>query len=318
MKNKEELLKDFNEAIEHKDFDSAAGILRRSDITRYIMEKNQYQHSELLDRVARGGHQPCIQAVLTWLNECILWDVTYEIVLKAFARLAGNEEAQGGEKIQGDEKGLHLLITEADKVIEKTPFFAPFKEISMIASLHQAIEKGNVKEVEEYIKTGKSLNYTLRGITPIFCAIKYNQLEILQKLIEAGADINQQDMAGYSPLHYAIYNEQFKCVSLLLKQKGIITNTRTHQSGETPFRRPEGIAKEIKTESIERIKKMKPEGEEMQPECFEAKIVDNLREGSKSKPAESTKISAKNIFSKSSKMGGGPESLAESPTYERR
>lgn len=47
----------------------------------------------------------------------------------------------------------------------------------------------------------------------------YKQIQVM---IENGADLNEKDRYGYTPLHWAIYNDDFKIVKLLLENKANI------------------------------------------------------------------------------------------------
>jgi len=55
------------------------------------------------------------------------------------------------------------------------------------------------------------------GYTPIFYAIEARNLESVELLIEAGADLNHQDGQGYTPLISAAAFRRYRSVYLLLK-----------------------------------------------------------------------------------------------------
>ena len=60
------------------------------------------------------------------------------------------------------------------------------------------------------------------------------ELKILQQLIAAGGDINQEDEAGWTPLHTVAYKGHGECVKLLLAAPGIDVN-RANEYGNTPL-----------------------------------------------------------------------------------
>jgi ankyrin repeat protein len=80
------------------------------------------------------------------------------------------------------------------------------------ADFLKAIESGNLKTVLTEIENGAGVNQIdEHGTYPLHIAAQNNQIEIVEKLLEAGADVNaltKQD--GWSALHFAAtrgYNE---------------------------------------------------------------------------------------------------------------
>ena len=55
------------------------------------------------------------------------------------------------------------------------------------------------------------------GKTPLIEAIEYEPLPYLQRLIDAGADVNAQDTTGRTALHYAAKGGRYEALELLLK-----------------------------------------------------------------------------------------------------
>lgn len=72
--------------------------------------------------------------------------------------------------------------------------------------------------------------------TPLFYAI-FNgtdeQVNIIRILIENGANLNEQDLSGKTPLHYASELGRVRCIPFLL-QKGAKLDIRD-KSGKTPL-----------------------------------------------------------------------------------
>lgn len=60
--------------------------------------------------------------------------------------------------------------------------------------------------------------FTNEGIAPVMLAGLKGNLQIMQMLIDAGADVNCTDGKGQSPLFYAIQGQNTQVVALLLKQ----------------------------------------------------------------------------------------------------
>lgn len=55
------------------------------------------------------------------------------------------------------------------------------------------------------------------GDTPLHYSIKYKHLDVMQKLLQCGADINCQNRLGESPLHMAVKYADTVTLGLLIK-----------------------------------------------------------------------------------------------------
>jgi ankyrin repeat protein len=70
--------------------------------------------------------------------------------------------------------------------------------------LHQAVEKGGLKEVQQHIAAKTDLNKTdLAGWTPLHLAAMKGNLEIVKALVKAGADTQKPGKEGKTPLDVA-------------------------------------------------------------------------------------------------------------------
>lgn len=71
-----------------------------------------------------------------------------------------------------------------------------------------AVKKGNLEKVQQLVQAGANVNYKGRqGMTPLITAVTKGDYGIILYLLERGADINQADNYGVTPLlHAAMVN----------------------------------------------------------------------------------------------------------------
>lgn len=68
-----------------------------------------------------------------------------------------------------------------------------------------AIVNGDLNRTKELIELGANPNERdWRGWTPLLCAVENEHLEIIKLLLVKGAEINVSSDMGYSPLHMAV------------------------------------------------------------------------------------------------------------------
>ncbi|APR98546.1 ankyrin repeat domain-containing protein [Wolbachia endosymbiont of Folsomia candida] len=74
-----------------------------------------------------------------------------------------------------------------------------------------------------------------KGKTPLHCAAKYNNLDILNILLEEKSiDINVKDENGKTPLHYAVFHGHNEVISRLLTEEAIDINAQDNE-GKAPL-----------------------------------------------------------------------------------
>lgn len=70
--------------------------------------------------------------------------------------------------------------------------------------------------------------------TPLHLCCQWGLEQVVQTLIEHGADVNARDAEGKTPVHVAIQNQHSQIISLLLCHPNIDLNKRD-KKGLTPF-----------------------------------------------------------------------------------
>ena len=66
-------------------------------------------------------------------------------------------------------------------------------------------------DVNEYL-------YIFVGSSAIHLAAFYGHIEVIELLVESGANVNEANSSGYMPLHVACQNNKVEAVSKLLQQ----------------------------------------------------------------------------------------------------
>ena len=87
-------------------------------------------------------------------------------------------------------------------------------------AIHLCALGGARRCLEIMLDAGMDVNMTdstESRLTPLLCAVKERQLELITFLVERGADVNAEDSTGYSPLFYACLNSDIECATLLLQ-----------------------------------------------------------------------------------------------------
>ena len=107
---------------------------------------------------------------------------------------------------------------------------------SCAATLHEAAARGDPAWLECHLAAGADPGEWLNGSTPLIKAVAADRrrLEIVNRLLAAGADVNRGDDSE-APLHHAAFSGDLAMVERLLAAPGVSVNL-VNASGETPLR----------------------------------------------------------------------------------
>ena len=100
-------------------------------------------------------------------------------------------------------------------------------------NIFDSIRKGDLSSVRKYVETGEITIKKKNGVNMLMEAIASKQDIIAMNLLESEIDINAQDKAGFSALHYCVWEKNIAIARLLL-QKGANVNI-IDEYGNNPF-----------------------------------------------------------------------------------
>ncbi len=98
-------------------------------------------------------------------------------------------------------------------------YLAPLIETREDQPIVNAVRRGNIKRVRQYIVNGKDINATAytTGATLLTEAIVHNQLDIAKLLIDNKVSLRKKDTSKFRALHYAAATGNLDAVDLLIE-----------------------------------------------------------------------------------------------------
>ena len=124
-----------------------------------------------------------------------------------------------------------ILTSEQYLRIGKSVFQEEISEDETKLSI--AIEKGDAAKVKKIISTRMlDINKKWFGWSHLYAAAYFGHKEVVQLLLESGAEVNVTSRSGWTPLHCAAGKGYRDCVKILL-EKGAMPNTKNNW-GQTP------------------------------------------------------------------------------------
>ena len=82
-------------------------------------------------------------------------------------------------------------------------------------ALAVAIAKGDVETVKKFVSYGIDINEKSNNMTPLMLAARYNKVEIINLLLENGANVKATNSKGFTALKYAQLSNAAEAVTVL-------------------------------------------------------------------------------------------------------
>uniref|UniRef100_A0A1I8I5U2 ANK_REP_REGION domain-containing protein n=1 Tax=Macrostomum lignano TaxID=282301 RepID=A0A1I8I5U2_9PLAT len=103
-------------------------------------------------------------------------------------------------------------------------------------SLIEAVKRGNLKDTCQILRNQRcGIDCADEsGKTALQWATKYGHVTIVWHLIKAGAQVERQDLKGWTPLHEAASFGRSQCACLLMELGAANPNLRTAGEGNSP------------------------------------------------------------------------------------
>ena len=136
----------------------------------------------------------------------------------------------------------------------------------------EAVESGNVDAVNKLIEEGLNINVSRDGTTPLMLAASKGRLEIAEAIIQAGANVNARNDAGWTALHMAAFDQAQSDVIDLLMQSGVDIEAR-NKTGKTALQ----LAEEKGHRDIVRV--MKSNLQKLRVDAQDWEVFLTTREG---------------------------------------
>ncbi len=160
-----------------------------------------------------------------------------------------NSESLHNFSYEGSDQSLHFNIGEdgtVESVTQKVDRFtrnAPKQGVDNVVeidphALSDAINMGNTERVKSLLEAGVDpqvldTRRAANGRYPLNWAALGGDVEIIELLLDAGADINQANLSGFTPLHHAIEGSSVEAARLLIQRGADLS--MTNRARQTPL-----------------------------------------------------------------------------------
>ena len=106
-----------------------------------------------------------------------------------------------------------------------------YKSKKLNTPLFYAIKSNNLEIIKLFIKKGAMVNYkNIDRVTPLHYAVIYSSLDVVKYLISKRAKINVQDKFGRTPLHYTAIKNKFLIKRLLLSKSAKVLKDKYNKT----------------------------------------------------------------------------------------
>ncbi len=152
--------------------------------------------------------------------------------------------------------GITLMAFSSLSFASNTNFIGNQKALNSYnvspAPLVVAISKGDVETVKQFIENGTKVNKKLNGLTPLMYAARYNKVEIIEYLLQKGADLDLTDSQGFTALKYAELSNAREAIAVL-KSTSVNEKVKVSLIDDTIFLNPESILLVKSSKTIDEI-----------------------------------------------------------------
>ena len=113
--------------------------------------------------------------------------------------------------------------------------------------LLHAASSGDTARLRDLLQNGHHANeaFPIVGTRPLIVASGSGHVETVAALLEAGADIDAQDLTGWTALHAAAFNGDSATVSLLVERGALAGETRWYRKSPADIARMLGHMKVV-------------------------------------------------------------------------
>ncbi|MBO7642280.1 MAG: ankyrin repeat domain-containing protein [Alphaproteobacteria bacterium] len=125
-------------------------------------------------------------------------------------------------------------LNEVCKIIENHPDKSKIRDLLLYGKNKARLSKDQLEQVRRELYQNSYVTELVnlsdkRGIFPLFIATQFGYKEIVEYLVNHGADINKEDSSGRTPLHMALT----KSYKYLIDHKADVN--KSDSSGKTPL-----------------------------------------------------------------------------------
>eukprot|EP01024_Parvocaulis_polyphysoides_P040942 TRINITY_DN373_c0_g1_i1.p1 TRINITY_DN373_c0_g1~~TRINITY_DN373_c0_g1_i1.p1 ORF type:complete len:295 (-),score=62.20 TRINITY_DN373_c0_g1_i1:179-958(-) len=128
-------------------------------------------------------------------------------------------KTQGPDALKKYWNDSEILTKISAKMRQNNQNAQPKQQVpaDVVKSLHEAAKIGHAEATKKLISEGADINeQDARGVSPLGIAVGFNKVEVIEVLLEGGADIEITDNQGNTPLHYAAGYGRMKAAELLI------------------------------------------------------------------------------------------------------